>query len=74
MKGTEKKHTEGLSKFHSNIYSILFGFDPWFNLRTKKKPEPRAKKRSFIKPRQHSFLKVKQVLIQKQVEQKVVLK
>ena len=26
LKGTEKNHTEGISKFHSNIYSILFGF------------------------------------------------
>ena len=25
LKGTEKIHTDGLSKFHSNIYSILFG-------------------------------------------------
>ena len=26
-KGTDKIHTEGLSKFHSNIYSILFIWD-----------------------------------------------
>ena len=26
LKGTDKIHTKGLSKFHSNIYSILFGF------------------------------------------------
>jgi len=25
LKGTDKIHTEGLSKFHSHIYSILFG-------------------------------------------------
>jgi len=25
LKGTDKIHTEGFSKFHSNIYSILFG-------------------------------------------------
>ena len=27
LKGTDKIHTEG-SKFHSNIYSILFGLNP----------------------------------------------
>ena len=27
LKGTDKIHTEGLSKFHSNIYSILFGYN-----------------------------------------------
>ena len=26
LKRTDKIHTEGLSKFHSNLYSILFGF------------------------------------------------
>ena len=28
LKGTDKIHTEGLSKFHSNMYSILFGAAP----------------------------------------------
>ena len=33
LKGTDKTHTEGLSKFHSNIYSILFDFNTlWFDL------------------------------------------
>ena len=34
LKGTDKIHTEGLSKFHSNIYSILFGCqsDTWYGL------------------------------------------
>ena len=26
LKGTEQIHTEGLSKFHSNIYSIFFAY------------------------------------------------
>jgi len=26
LKGTDKIHTEGLTKFHSNIYSIFFAF------------------------------------------------
>ena len=28
LKGTEKNHTERFSKFPSNIYSILYGWDP----------------------------------------------
>ena len=27
LKGTEKIHTEVFSKFHSNIYSILFAYE-----------------------------------------------
>ena len=30
LKGTNKTHTKGLSKFHSNIYSILYDYNrPW---------------------------------------------